>query len=133
MLEKVIALISLCISGFAVFVTVFNTHYQIVHNQSLEKEKIRLEIFSTFIAYCQKKAAGASTPQDDFELIKVHSKLMLIVDHKLNYDIDNLYKKLFSAPGSQETMILLEKVSQEMWLRLKKFNRQSFRRSPRLR
>lgn len=124
MFDKIITLVSVSVSGVAVLVTLFQIH----KDHSLEKEKIRLEIYSKFIAFCQKKASGTSTPEDDFELMKVHSQLMLVTDHKLNNDITDLYNHLFSEPRSVTTIQLLDKVSQDMWLRMKSFNRPRFYR-----
>lgn len=118
MFDKIITLVSVCVSGLAVLATVFNA----IQSQALEKEKLRLEIYSRFVAYCQKKASGTSTPEDDFELMKAHKELMLVIDYKFNDNIDNLYKHLFSEPRSPVTILLLDKVIENMRLELKKFN-----------
>lgn len=126
MFDNIVSLISVCISALTVFVSALTVWYQTSRSQALEKERIKLEIYSRFIAYCQKKASGTATADDVFELAKAHSQLMLIVDYKLNEDISNLYDHLFKEPCSIETIQLLDKVTQRMWLNLKSFNQPRF-------
>ena len=123
MFDQVITLVSVIISGISVLSAVFTMLYQTRKGQKFEIEKTKLEIYSQFIAYCQKKASCCSTPDDDFELMKIHAKLSLTTDHKLNEHTEALYTSLFSNPQSSETIRLLEEELQQMWLRLKIFNR----------
>ncbi len=120
--DQIIALVSLIVSGLSVISAFLTVVYQISKGQRFEKEKTKLEIYSKFIAYCEKKASGTSTKEDDFELMKAHAKLCLITDKKLNKYTDKLYKSLFSEPRSTETIHRLDLEMQQMWLRLKIFN-----------
>ena len=120
--NQIITLFSLVVSAISVISAFFTVVYQTAKGQRFEKEKTKLNIYSEFIAYCQKKAAGASTPEDDFELMKLHAKLCLITDHKLNAHTEDLYANLFSNPHSIKTIQLLDEEMQQMWLRLKMFN-----------
>ena len=129
--DQIITLVSVCISGLSVLTTALLVIYQINRGQAFEREKIKLEVYSLFISYCKKKAAGVSTSDDDFEFVKIHSKLCLITDHKLNKNTEKLYNSLLRNPRSAETIHLLDEETQQMWLRLKDFNRRFGRRFPR--
>ena len=129
--EQIVTFASLGISAISIIFSFLNIRYQIICGQAFEKEKEKLEIYSKFLAYCEKKASGTSTPEDDFELAKVHTKLALITDHELNEHTTALYDSLFTNPRSAETVRLISVESQQMWLRLKIFNRRRGQRFPR--
>lgn len=123
-LGNIISICTALISVTAIIVSALVVRYQTKQNQKFESEKIKLEIFSDFIALCGRLMLPYSDETHKTKLYKLFAELQLISDDEICEAANKLFNLVSDKNRSEELTKQIIETKKLMCKSLEIFNTQ---------
>ena len=132
-LGNIISICTALISVTAIIVSVLVVRYQTKQNQKFESEKIKLEIFSDFIALCGRRLHPDFNETHKTRLYKIFTELQLTSDDEICKAAEKLFKLVNANNRSEELAKQIAETKTLMYESLEVFNSRYAKRKSRKR